>query len=181
MESPWLKPKARHQIIPKSLILSSAIFNQKILGVRNLLPHPRLAKNIISLKDLLYYDNSTKILNTHLVVESKLGYVEVKIAESAGIYFKVQIGNRTTFPTKGVLRYDNQVSNAGGGMNLKTGTFTAPKAGVYLFSFSLLMDGFSFDHLTVSLRLNRSIIGGIGAGAAYYANLATMQSVLKLK
>ena len=86
--------------------------------------------------------------------------MQVKIAaESAGIYFYVQIGNRT-FPKNEVLRYDNQVSNAGGGMNLKTGTFTAPKAGVYIFSFSLLKEGFSFDHLTVSLRLNRTVIGG---------------------
>jgi len=96
------------------------------------------------------------------------------------MHFYVQIGNRT-FPEKGVLNFDRQVSNIGGGMNLKTGVFTAPKAGIYTFSFSMLKHGYSFDHLTISLRLNGVRIGQSSAGAGPIAVPVTLQSTLKLK
>ena len=106
----------------------------------------------------------------------------MKSAES-GIHFHVQIVNRT-FPEKGVLRFDHQISNAGGGMNLKSGVFTAPKAGIYFFSFSIAKDGYNVAAITVSLRLNKwkigtSYVGGFGVG--FGAAPTTIQATLKLK
>ena len=105
--------------------------------------------------------------------------MDVKSAES-GIHFHVQIGNRT-FPIKGVLRFDNQISNIGGGMDLKSGVFTAPKSGVYTFSFSILKNGYSMDFMDIHLRLNGVRIGKTEAGIGPYSNSATLQSTLKLK
>ena len=101
---------------------------------------------------------------TRLVLESRLGYVDVKSSES-GIYFYVQISNPATAPVplaNGVLRYDHQVSNIGGGMNLKTGVFTAPKAGLYTFSFSMSKTGHEFDFMDINLRVNGVRIGKAG-------------------
>jgi len=107
----------------------------------------------------------------------------VKSSES-GIYFYVQISNPATAPVplaNGVLRYDHQVSNIGGGMNLKTGVFTAPKAGLYTFSFSMSKTGHEFDFMDINLRVNGVRIGKAGAGYGLSGNTAAMQSTLKLK
>ena len=66
-------------------------------------------------------------------------------------------------------------------MNLKTGVFTAPKAGVYSFSFSILKNGYAFDYIDVYLRLNGIGIGGSVAGRGLFVAPATLQSTLKLK
>jgi len=115
----------------------------------------------------------------YIVIESRLGYVDVKSSDS-GIYFYVQIGNRS-FASAGVLRYDRQVFNSGGGMNLKSGVFTAPKAGIYVISFSILKNGYKFDYMEIILRLNGVGIGSSTAGVNLAANSATLQSTLKLK
>jgi len=83
--------------------------------------------------------------------------VDVKSSDF-GIFFYVRIGNKS-FPRSGVLSYDHQVINTGGGMNLKTGVFTAPKAGVYNFSFSIMKNGYSLEYLEIILRLNGIRIG----------------------
>ena len=103
----------------------------------------------------------------------------MKSAES-GIHFYVQIGNRT-FPEKGVLKYDHQVLNVGGGMDLKTGVFTAPKAGVYSFSFSIMKNGLNFDMINIHLRVNGTSLGLSGAGVGPTTNTAALQTTLKLK
>jgi len=103
----------------------------------------------------------------------------VKSSDS-GIYFYVQIGNRS-FSSQGVLRYDRQLLNVGGGMNLKTGVFTAPKAGLYIFSFSMSKTGYEFDFMDIHLRVNGVRIGKAVAGVGPSANTAAMQSTLKLK
>jgi len=103
----------------------------------------------------------------------------VKSTES-GIFFYVQIGNRT-FPEKGVLRFDHQVFNVGGGMDLKTGVFTAPKSGVYIFSFSIMKNGYAFDFINIHLRVNGASLGHSGAGIGLAATTAALQSTLKLK
>ncbi len=66
-------------------------------------------------------------------------------------------------------------------MNLKTGVFTAPKAGIYTFSYSILKNGYTFNHLGISLRLNGSPIGLSSAGQGLFSVPVTMQSTLKLK
>ena len=103
----------------------------------------------------------------------------MKSTES-GIFFYVQIGNRT-FPENGLLRFDRQILNVGGGMDMKTGVFTAPKAGVYSFSFSIMKEGYAFDHIIIHLRVNGAKLGLSGAGVGPTSNAANLQSILKLK
>ena len=66
-------------------------------------------------------------------------------------------------------------------MDLKTGVFTAPKAGIYTFSFSIMKYGLAFDHLVISLRMNGARIGQSVAGLGPIYVPVTLQSVLKLK
>jgi len=73
------------------------------------------------------------------------------------------------------------ISNVGGAMSLKTGVFTAPKAGIYTFSFSILKHGYSLDYITIHLLLNGAQIGLSAAGVGPAANPETVQSTLKLK
>jgi len=103
----------------------------------------------------------------------------VKSAAS-GIYFHVVIGNRS-FPTNGILNFDHQVSNAGGGMNLKTGVFTAPKAGVYTFYFSIQKNSWNYEYTEIILRLNGVRIGLSSTGSGIYTGPVTLQTSLKLK
>ena len=114
-----------------------------------------------------------------LVVESRLGYVDVKSAES-GIYFHVQIGNRSV-PENGVLRYDHLISNVGGGMNLKTGVFTAPKTGMYTFFFSMLKNGWVYEFTEIALRLNGVRVGQSMTGRGFFTAVVSLQTTLKLK
>jgi len=84
-------------------------------------------------------------------------------------------------PGKGVLIFNRMISNVGGGMNFKTGVFTAPRAGVYTFSFSITKHAFVFEYLEVSLRLNGVRVGHSVAGSGLISAPVTLQSILKLK
>ena len=55
------------------------------------------------------------------------------------VYFYVQRKNATNQTLKGDLKFDIEVVNIGGAMDLKTGVFTAPRNGTYYFIFSALM------------------------------------------
>ncbi len=100
---------------------------------------------------------------------------------ASGIYFHVQISNRSTVPANGVLLFDHQISNSGGGMNLKTGVFTAPKSGVYTFHFSITKNGYTYRVLEIALRLNGVRIGQSYAGTGFFGAPVTLQMTLKLK
>ena len=106
--------------------------------------------------------------------------MDLKPAEY-GIHFYVQISNSGSVPGKGTLTFDRIISNVGGGMNLKTGVFTAPRAGVYAFSFSIAKHTYIFDYLEVYLRLNGVRVGHSGAGSGIISAPATLQSILRLK
>jgi len=101
MKSTWSKPIAHHRSIPKLSMPSFAISNQQILELRNI---PRLVNKLnclVFLKLILL----VIIIKSyaHLVVESRLGYVDVKSSDS-GIFFYVHIGNKSSH-ANGVLRY----------------------------------------------------------------------------
>jgi len=99
----------------------------------------------------------------------------------SGIYFYVQRGNGPTF-RDGVIRFHKEQLNIGKAMNLSTGVFTAPKAGVYHFSFSIEKEGKSFlDPFHIYLRVNGVRRGVAAVSPGPFSAPATMQSAFKLK
>ena len=127
------------------------------------------------------------ILNIQIVVENHLGFVDMKNSAQpprslTGIYFYVNIGGASLMvPDNSVLKYDHQVLNVGRAMNLMTGVFTAPRAGIYTFAFSMTKNGFNFEYLDIFLRLNGNKVGHSFAGKGFIGMPVTLQSTLKLK
>ncbi len=111
--------------------------------------------------------------------EKVLGYIDVKSA--SGVYFYAQSNGTQLIGGNDVLPFDKTWLNIGGGMNLKTGVFTAPKAGTYAFSFTILKNGHSHAPLVVHLRRNGIYIGVSAAGSGFLAMQLSQQSTIKLK
>ncbi len=114
------------------------------------------------------------------MIENKLGFVDVNKAAS-GVYFYVQSAGKSSNVERGIIRFNEERLNIGGAMNLTSGVFKAPKAGIYYFSFSIGRHGYNFDLLTVNLRLNGYKIGMSVVGKGLFAAPTTFQSTLKLK
>ena len=121
-----------------------------------------------------------------------IGYNDVK---SASVHFYVQRNSdkRKKFNTTGTpIPFDLAVVNEGNAMNLTSGKFTAPRPGIYFFSFTGLAQfqifrfpvSSSYVRLGVSLHLNG---GRIGTGYVAETNTPgqssplTLQSTLNLK
>lgn len=91
-------------------------------------------------------------------VDRSLGYLDIKSA--SGVYFHVQMsgdgknqGKKWT-SMNGVMRYFNiERMNIGKAMNMSTGVFKAPKAGIYYFYVSLVK-GQDHPQLIVHIRVN---------------------------
>jgi hypothetical protein len=116
--------------------------------------------------------------------EKWIGYADVK---SAPVHFYAK--RSTNFITTGTpIRFDFAQVNEGNAMDLNTGKFTAPRPGIYFFSFTGLAsfpDSSFRVNLEVTLYLNG---GGIGRGWVEEANTVAGQrspllvhSTLKLK
>ena len=117
-----------------------------------------------------------------IVAENRLGFLDVKSSiHLSGIYFYVQRGNGPT-ARDGVIRFHKEQLNIGKAMNLLTGVFTAPKAGVYHFSFSIEKEGKSFlDAFHIYLRVNGVKMGVAAVSQGPFSAPATLQSAFKLK
>ena len=114
-----------------------------------------------------------------------IGYVDVK---SAPVHFYVQ--RNTKFDTSYTpIPFNFARVNEGNAMNLQTGKFTAPRPGIYFFSFTGLA-GFPTSSLYVALSVSLYLNGEkIGTGWVEEANTPeysqwsplTLQSTLNLK
>jgi hypothetical protein len=114
-----------------------------------------------------------------------IGYNDVK---SAPVHFYVQ--RNSIYNTIGTpIPFDLARVNEGNAMNLTSGIFTAPRPGIYFFSFTGLASSpasySSYVYLGVALYLNGGLIGTgkaeDGNTVAYQYSPLTLQSTLNLK
>jgi len=121
-----------------------------------------------------------------IVTEERLGFLDLKaikliLAPKTGIYFYVQRGNGTTM-RDGVVRFHITHLNIGKAMNISTGVFTVPKAGIYYFSFSIEKEAKDvFTTFYIYLRVNRVKIAVAIVSPGPFSAPASIQSTLKLK
>jgi len=69
--------------------------------------------------------------STETGYETRFGFVDVK---TSPVHFFVT--RTSSWSTLGTMPFEKEFLNLGGGMNLTSGVFTAPKAGIYAFSFT---------------------------------------------
>jgi len=109
-----------------------------------------------------------------------LGSLNVQTG-SAGVYFYVQRQGKLPDAKDGVIRFNKERLNIGGAMNLLSGVFTAPKAGIYHFSASIVKEAIGLEVFSVYLRLNGQKIGVAVVGPGTISALpAVIQSTLKM-
>jgi hypothetical protein len=101
-----------------------------------------------------------------------IGYADVK---SAPVHFYVQ--KNSTFSTlKTPIPFDLAVVNEGNAMNSTSGIFTAPRPGIYFFSFTGVAT-FPASSSKVNLYIFLYLNGGyVGTGYVEEANTVTGQS-----
>ena len=121
---------------------------------------------------------SVSIFNVVLTgMDTAVGVVDVK---SSPVYFHVQ-RNSTYSITGTKIPFQIERLNVGGGMNITSGIFTAPKSGIYFFSFSGLKDFPASAGMHVTLYLNSiPITRAVGEVSNGYFT-ATLSSTLGLK
>lgn len=111
-----------------------------------------------------------------------MGYVDVKSGSGVHFYVQRSVQPSTPITEENVITYDVERLNVGKAMHLKSGVFTAPKSGIYYFSFSILKSSSNQFPLDVSLRLNGAVIGHSSMGfGRLLTGPATHQSTLKLR
>ncbi|XP_046638795.1 complement C1q tumor necrosis factor-related protein 2-like [Daphnia pulicaria] len=111
-----------------------------------------------------------------------IGYADVK---SAPVYFYVQ-RNSSFFTENTPIPFDLARVNEGNGMDLTSGIFTAPRPGIYFFSFAAVahLEYSSGCWFTSTLILNGNLIGQSHVQSNSNVNQMsplTLQSTLNLQ
>jgi len=110
-------------------------------------------------------------------IETAVGVVDVK---SSPVYFHVQ-RNETYTLTGTTIPFNIERLNVGGGMNITSGIFTAPKSGIYFFSFVGIKHSSASRNLNVDLLHNSSLITPtttwVNADGAFTVSLSSTLSL----
>ncbi len=141
---------------------------------------------MVSASTVFYFTRLTgRLIIFSLTDKQKwIGYADVK---STPVHFYVQ--RNSSFSTRDTpTPWDLSRVNEGNAMNLQTGKFTAPRPGIYFFSFTGLA-AFPASSSAVWLGVSLYLNGGlIGTGYVSESNTAssqnsplTLQSTLNLK
>jgi hypothetical protein len=100
------------------------------------------------------------------------------------VHFYVQ-RNSSFFTQSTPVPFDLAVLNEGNAMDLTSGKFTAPRPGIYSFSFTGLASLYTSSYLSSYFSLNGNRIGGSKVqesnGPVYQYYMITHQSTLNLK
>ena len=95
----------------------------------------------LNLNDIILIFNSYKSLKYYSIVsENRIGYVDIKSSSGVYVYAFSQNGR---VAKSGTLLFDKSYLNIGNAMDTSIGVFTAPKSGIYHFSFSVLKEGYA--------------------------------------
>ena len=105
----------------------------------------------------------------------------MNVSPSSGVYFYVQRYGILPVAPNGVIRFNQERLNIGGAMNLTSGVFTVPKAGIYHLSVTISKEGLSLDGIKIYIRVNGYRIGVSTVGATVTGAPATLNPILKLK
>jgi hypothetical protein len=141
---------------------------------------------MVSASTVFYFTRLTGRLFIFSLTDKQkwIGYADVK---STPVHFYVQ--RNSGFSTRdNRIPWDLSRVNEGNAMNLQTGKFTAPRPGIYFFSFTGLVD-LPASSYRVALGVYLNLNGGlIGSGRVEEANTSdyqysplTLQSTLNLK
>ena len=110
-------------------------------------------------------------------METAVGVVDVK---SSPVYFHVQ--RNSTYTLNGTtIPFQIGKLNVGGGMNITSGIFTAPKSGIYFFAFIAIKDWLVDVVLDVDLYHNSNRITKAYGTPVTGSFTVTLSSTLSLK
>ena len=109
-------------------------------------------------------------------METAVGVVDVK---SSPVYFYVQ--RYQPYTLRGTtIPFNIELLNVGGGMNISSGIFTAPKSGIYFFFFFGLRDIDIFETRVDIYRNGNYFASAYGTGTGSLFSI-TLSSTLSLK